>query len=141
LILYLDTSALVKVYVEEIASDRVRAEAAKAKILVTSVIAYTEARSAFARRCRYDHLSAQELLRVKSQFEEHWPELETVTVDELRSRRAGELAEAYQLKGFDAVHLASAEYFQTNLGRITFACFDGELSRAASSCGMSLLLS
>ena len=141
MILYLDTSALVKVYVVEIATDLVRGEAAKAKILVTSVVAYAETRSAFDRRCRSGHLSAHEFSRVKSEFEEHWPSFETVIVDDQRARRAGELAEAHRLKGFDAVHLASADYFQTTLGPVTFACFDAELSRAARSCGMALLSS
>jgi hypothetical protein len=49
LILYLDTSSLVKLYVEETGSPEVEGLADKASLLCTSVIAYPEARSALAR--------------------------------------------------------------------------------------------
>ena len=49
LILYLDTSALVKLYVRERGSARVRAQVGKADAIATSVVAYAEARAAFAR--------------------------------------------------------------------------------------------
>jgi predicted nucleic acid-binding protein len=132
LILYLDTSALVKIYVDEVGASLIRSTAQGAEILVTSVIAYAEVRSAFARKQRSRDLSAEEFVSIRSKFETDWPEIETVPVDDRKARRAGEFAEKYRLRGFDAAHLASAEYFQSNLGAITFACFDAELARAAS---------
>jgi uncharacterized protein len=139
LILYLDTSAFVKIYVDEPGAHLIRSVAKGAEILVTSVIAYAEVRSAFARRRRFGDFSAETLARIKSQFERDWPEIETVPIDDQKARRAGEFAEIYRLRGFDAIHLASAEYFQRSLGPMTFACFDADLARAASSCGMTLL--
>ncbi len=129
----------MKIYVDEPGSDLMRSAADGADILVTSVIAYAEVRSAFARRRRFGDFSAETLISVKSKFERDWLELETVPIDDQKARQAGEFAEIYRLKGFDAVHLASAQYFQSNLGPITFACFDADLSRAASACGMMLL--
>jgi predicted nucleic acid-binding protein len=130
---------LVKIYIHEPGADLMRSAAENADILVTSVIAYAEVRSAFARRRRFGDFSAETFLNIKSKFEHDWLELEAVPIDDQKARRAGEFAELYRLKGFDAVHLASAEYFRRSLGPITFACFDDELSRAASSCGMTLL--
>ena len=80
-----------------------------------------------------------DLVRIKSRFEHDWQEVEAIQLDDRRVRRAGELAETYFLRGFDAVHLASAEALRDIFGPITFACFDAELSRAAIACGMSLL--
>ena len=49
MILYLDTSALVKLYVRERGSAQVRAHVNNADVIATSVVAYAEARAAFAR--------------------------------------------------------------------------------------------
>ncbi len=49
MILYLDTSALVKLYVRETGSVRVRNWLNKATAAATSVVAYAEARATFAR--------------------------------------------------------------------------------------------
>jgi uncharacterized protein len=50
LILYLDTSALVKLYVDEVGSNIVRQAVADSNHLTTSLLSYTETRSAFSRR-------------------------------------------------------------------------------------------
>ena len=139
MILYLDTSAFVKIYIHEPGADLMRSAAESADILVTSVIAYAEVRSAFARRRRFGDFSPEIHLSIKAKFERDWPEIEAVPIDDRKARRAGEFAELYRLRGFDAVHLASAEYFQRSLGPISFACFDDELSRAATACGMTVL--
>ena len=52
MILYFDSSSLVKLYVEEAGSDSVRRLAAGASRIAVSIVAYPEARSAFARRRR-----------------------------------------------------------------------------------------
>ena len=52
--LYLDTSALVKLYVEEEGSATVREAIARAETVATTVIVYVEACAAFARRRRED---------------------------------------------------------------------------------------
>lgn len=55
-----------------------------------------------------------------------------VGVDAALVRTAGELADRLGLRGFDAVHLASA----LALGDpTTFVTWDGELREAAAACG------
>ena len=49
---YLDTSSLVKLFLEESGSDQVRALVADATAIATSVVAYAETRAALARRRR-----------------------------------------------------------------------------------------
>jgi uncharacterized protein len=138
-ILYLDTSAFVKIYIDEAHTKAMRAVAKDAEILASSIIAYAEMRSALARRTRAGDLSMNDLVRIKLQFEQDCKEMEALQLDDRTVRRSGELAETYSLRGFDAVHLAAAESLRDIFGTITFACFDAELSRAASASGMSLL--
>jgi uncharacterized protein with PIN domain len=54
MILYLDTSAPVKLFVEETHSDRVRQAVSAGQLTVTHAIAYVEACAAFA-RAAYAH--------------------------------------------------------------------------------------
>ncbi|WP_347257902.1 PIN domain-containing protein [Methylocaldum sp.] len=49
MIVYLDTSALVKLFVKEVRSDRVRQAVSRARVVATHVIAYVETCAAFAR--------------------------------------------------------------------------------------------
>ena len=49
MILYLDTSALVKLFVEEAQSKRIRRTVSGARLITTHVIAYAEACATFAR--------------------------------------------------------------------------------------------
>ena len=139
MIAYFDTSALVKLYADEPGAQSARAAALEAELMATSIITYAEMRSAFARKLRFADITAVALKQFKEQFERGWESFQIVPIEEHTVRRAGELAEAYGLKGFDAVHLASANILATRFGATTFACFDAELSRAASACGMKLL--
>lgn len=141
MILYLDTSAFVKVYIDEPNAAAIRVAAEDADMLATSIVAYAEMRSACARRQRSGDLSIDDLDQIKSKSEQDWLEVEVLLLDDRTVRRAGEFAESHRLKGFDAIHLASAEALRNAVGPITFACFDDELARGASSCGMSLLSS
>ncbi len=68
MILYLDTSSLVKLYVEEEHSGIVRNWVADANALVSLVIAYPEALSAFSRRHRAGELDADGFVGVVERF-------------------------------------------------------------------------
>ena len=52
MILYLETSNLVKLYVREKDSEAVRVSVEASEAVATSVLAYAEARAAFARKLR-----------------------------------------------------------------------------------------
>ena len=137
MILYLDTSALVKLYAREEGSAVVRAAVAVAQAIATSLLAYAEARAAFARKRRLGDISDTVLRRLKRDFERDWTTLHRMAVDEAIVRRAGELAEAHGLRAYDALHLASADLLQTaGAAPVIFACFDSALARAAAARGM-----
>lgn len=130
--LYLDTSSLVKLYVEEAGSDLVRRLVADATVVVSSVVAYPEARAAFARLRRERALSSPAFVGIKRVFERQWSSYLSLQATEAVCRAAGELAEAYGLRGFDSLHLASyAEVVRRSVaGDVEFSSFDDRLNDA-----------
>ena len=132
-ILYLDTSSLVKLYVEEIGSADVRDLVAQATVVVTSVVAYPETRAALARLRRSGDLTPAQSSAAKRAFEAQWPAFLTVEVTAPVSREAGALAERYALRGFDALHLASFAEIARRAGptEARFSSFDDRLNKAA----------
>lgn len=143
MILYLDTSALLKLFVEEVRSPLVRSAVARSSIIVTHLIAYAEACAAFARVAE-ERTDESVFRRLRGALDRHWPEWQIVAVDEALIRRAGDLAVRYRLRGCDSVHLAAAEAVHAAGGgrvEFRFAVFDAELARAASVAGFPLLQS
>ena len=140
MIAYLDTSALVKAYVEEAGTEQVLELLHSADIAAAHEMAYVEARSAFARLFREGHLTQPEFDRVKAEFESDWPKYAIVTSDSELLQRAAEMAEAFALRAYDSVHLAAAEYLATGIDEtVTFLCFDRKLCQAASVLRMHLI--
>lgn len=108
MILYLDTSALVKLYVEEEGTETVQRAVDVAESVATSAVAYPEARSAFARLERDGHLTPEEHDATVAALDRDWPSYEVVDVTRGIAGVGGALAARHLLRGFDAVHLASA---------------------------------
>lgn len=141
MILYLDTSALVKLFVPEAHSGTVRAAVTAGSVVATQLLAHVEACSAFARlaEVRGDKSLFQ---RLRRELDAHWAEWEIVQVDEMLVRRAGEFCARYRLRGYDSVHLAAAERVHGTSGDhadFRFGVFDGNLARAAKNLGLPLL--
>ena len=122
MIVYLDTSALVKLYVQEVGSTEVKRAVARADLVATSLIAYVEVRSAFARRHRLADIDDAALKRHEHEFEQGWNRLDRLPVDATTIHRAGELAEQYRLKAYDALHLATVDLMEVNSCRRIRAC-------------------
>lgn len=131
MILYLDTSALVKLYVEEDGTPAVAAWVAEAHVVATARIAYAEARAAFARHHREGALTPALLRRIVARLDEDWGRYTVLEVTDVLVRNAGRFAEAYALRGFDAVHLAAAVELRQPRTKVSFGCFDDRLNRAA----------
>jgi predicted nucleic acid-binding protein len=131
-ILYLDTSALVKLFVVEPASELVAEFTEGSDTVVTSRIAYVEACSALARRRREKLLDAAAHLRAQKALLERWDDLVTVELDEID---AGDLTSRHDLRAFDAVHLAAALKVRaySNDVPFQFCSFDGRQRIAAAA--------
>ena len=130
MILYLDTSSLVKVYVKEVHSDLVRDWFKAAEAIAISRVGYAEAMSAFARRRAQGELEDDEFEVVSEMLSAHWSDFILLPV---RERRAGMLAVKHFLRGFDAIHLAAASELPTAFPGepVLFSSFDTRLLGAA----------
>jgi predicted nucleic acid-binding protein len=131
LILYLDTSALVKLFFHEAGSKLVVDLVNKADSVITSQVAYAESCSALARRKRDRRLTDDEFRTAKKQLDDLWPQMDTILIDEIK---AGELAIKHIIRGFDAIHLAAALELRTideKSFEVTFCSFDDRQNEAA----------
>lgn len=95
--LYLDTSALLKLYVEEDDSDFVEGAVQATETTATSIITYVETRSAFSRR-RRDGLTLADYHRVVREFDREGERYFVIPVTDSLVKSAGKLAETHGLR-------------------------------------------
>lgn len=139
MILYLETSDLVKLYVRESGSEEVEKSAQDADIVATSVVAYPEARAAFARKWREKGIQENDHRLLKKALEKDWHHNFIIYLTEDVAWLAGDLAEKYGLRGFDAIHLASAMTIKKAVSApVIFSSADTRLNKAAVEEGLTL---
>lgn len=137
MIVYIDASALVRRYVAERASDEVIDLTSQAEIVATSVVSRAELAAAFARAARLGAPDRDRATQAQRQFSREWPEYARVPVTEALVARAERLAWDYELRGYDAVQLASALIWQESIGEdVMLATFDRQLWGAAPRAGL-----
>lgn len=138
MILYLDTSALVKLYVQEAHSSRVRGWVQEAEIVATCRVAYPETLSAIRRRFTEGDLTRKEQDLLLGRFSKDWTHFAAVDFDE---REAGRLVIKHGLRGLDALHLSAAIQLRSAQGSLAlaFASFDAKLNSAAATEGFVVL--
>jgi uncharacterized protein len=105
---YFDSSALVKLLLNEDGRRVGLAVWDAADVTATSRLAYPEVRAALAAARRGRRLDAEQYAAAKAAWEQRWAQLRVVEAAPGVLDTAGELAEVCALRGFDAVHLASA---------------------------------
>jgi len=135
--LYLDTSHLVKLYVDEEGSGELQARVGSAQVVATSSFAYAETRATFARRRSEALMTAAECTAAIRQFDADWPRLLVIQFDADLTIAAGRLADRHGIRGADAVHLASFERLLSTAGDddVEFSGADERLNRAAKNLG------
>ena len=74
--------------------------------------------------------------RAVAELDELLTQIDIVELDLSLSQRAGELAELHDLRGYDAVHLASAERVADR--EVVVVAGDEDLVRAAQDLGLSI---
>jgi predicted nucleic acid-binding protein len=102
----------------------------------SSILAYPEGRAALAAAHRLDRLGEEEHREALAAFEEVCADLVTVGVDQEIAARAGDHAEDLGLRGYDAVHLATA--LELGEEEIVFATWDRDLAQAAGHVGLGV---
>ena len=123
----------MKVLLDESGSDTARSLWTGADVLITSVVAYAEVRAALAMASRLGRLTNSDHTRAKVYWESMWQSVSIVEASPGVVDRAGSLAERYQLRGFDAIHLASATVIPPDL--VIVATWDWRLAGAAIAMG------
>lgn len=140
-LLYLDTSAWLKLYVEEEGSEAVYAAIEQAEQICTHLIAYAELRTALAKAQRMQGLDAAQKAQLFPIIDNDWQTLNVILPTEMLIKRVGNLADQFGLRGYDSIHLAAAEAISLQIipKPLVFACFDQHLNKAAKTLGMPLL--
>lgn len=139
MIIYLDTSALVKRYIFEQGSDQVHQKISQVDTVTTSLITYPEALSAFSRNLREHSFDRRYYNLIRLAFEKDWRQIHVIDFSRQLSQYAGRLIHKHGLRALDAIHLATAMQFKSWIsGPVTFLCFDERLSMAAEAEGMNL---
>lgn len=133
---YLDASALVKIVAEEAGSEMAKEAWYAHPRRFTSRMTYAEVRAALARAARAPGATREDTRRLRERLEFRWSKLDVIEVSDLIVRLAGEVADRRGLRGYDAVHLASA---LLTPGRALMATWDRDLSTAASAEGLPTL--
>ena len=139
MILFLDTSALVKLYIAEPGSARMREAVAQVESMAVSTLAFAEIHATLARRRREELLLATELEQIRRAFAEDWEALAQMPVGGAVLKLVPRLCERHPLRGADAVHLASALLLREEGLEVLFACSDRQLLGAAATEGFVTL--
>lgn len=130
--LYVDTSALLKRYVDEPDSDSFERHLLEDPIWVTGRHTWVEVRRNLARLLEGASLSA-----ANEAFLEDWERCFVVELDRATCERAADLAVATGARSLDALHLAAAS--RAGAGALTFLTSDVRQAQAARSLGFAVL--
>ena len=141
---YLDTSALVKLYVREPGTERLLSLADRAgeSRLAILALAQVELRSAVRRRERSGEISAAVATQLLDVFKRHIEgRFITQAVTDFVLDLASMLVDRYALRAFDAVQLAGYLALKSSAGSDVpvFVCSDRELLNAAAQEGIPVL--
>jgi predicted nucleic acid-binding protein len=136
LTVYFDSSALVKLLLRERGCDLVERLWEGATWRVVNRLAYPEVRAGLAAAGRAERVKSELLEGLVEDLHGIHRASHVIEPGELLSIEAGELADEYGLRGYDAVHLASA--LAIDAPRVVVATWDRELAAAASSCGCAV---
>lgn len=140
MILFCDTSALVKLYLEEDYSADVRELAADSQVIAVVRIARAEIMAALARRAREQPADADAIEVLRVRLTRDWQEFAIMEVTQALVELAGEYADTFALRGYDSVQLAAARQLQNSVDEVLcFAYFDSRLNKAAMVLGMMTL--
>lgn len=135
-IVYFDSSAFVKLVVEEEGSDLAAALWDGSDAAVSSRLAYPEVRAALAAAGRANRLEPAERRRAEAAWEHYWAATRTVELTAAVTAHAGRLAGQHALRGADAVHLASL--LAVGVAETLFAVWDRRLRTGAQAAGARL---
>lgn len=138
-LVYFDTSALLKKYVEERGSECLSRIYAEAKTAATSALTYAEVHSALSRLHRFQKLSKTNWIRLLDNFEKDWKKFYVIEFSKEVEQEIPNIFQKFPLRGIDGVHLASAASLAKHSLDFPFVCCDQRLNNAASDYGFKVI--
>jgi predicted nucleic acid-binding protein len=139
-ILFCDTSALLKLFIAEQGSESMIQTHASAIGIAVCRIAWAESMAALAQRTRVEGANQSGLAQARSMLEQAWADFAIVDVTQALVEQAGVFSEAFALRGYDSVQLAAAHQLHQQCALpLTFACFDRRLNLAAKLLQLQVL--
>lgn len=138
-VIYLDASAVIKLFLDEPFSAQVEAAVlAPDAHCVTSDLTYAEIHGFLSRALSRGRISEAQQKQLVMDFQAWFDSLAHSEVSFARMRRAGQVAILNNLRGADAIHLVTAIecLVASATDRRVFACFDGRLTQEALRTGL-----
>ena len=140
MLLFCDTSALIKLLIDEPDSAQIHQVTERAGLIAACRITWAEAMAAMARRQRDDPTSADEIENARQRLSMLWSSFAILEVSQKLVEAAGRFADGFALRGYDSVQLAAAhELHITSEQPVTFACYDRRLNQAAQLLQLEVL--
>lgn len=136
MIVYFDTSAIIPLLIDEPGSASAAALWDSADHVVSVRLLYAEARAALAQAERMGRITPSDGGALTEEVDRLYTQLDLMEIDDTLVRRAGELAQGFGLRGYDAVHLAGAERLDD--ADLVLAAGDTALLDAAVELGVNV---
>ena len=136
--IFVDTSALVKLYLTESGSEEMVALALRSK-MAASVLTYAEVHATLARMCRTGDLSVNECAELSEAFEEDWAAMTRLPLDTRTLNLIPDLCTRHPLRASDSVQLASAVSLREGGLDVDFVCSDERLKSAGAAEGFAVV--
>ena len=138
MILYLETSALLKRYFKEVGSTEVISKLKEDIEIVTSSVTYAEIMASIYRKKRETSIHDSIFRTIINSFQKDWKSFFCVEVTNDLNDMIDKIVATHPLRGFDAIHLASALIVYEKAPQdFLFACFDRKLIQAAKTEGLN----
>lgn len=136
-VVYFDSSAFVKLLVEEEGSELAAQLWDGCDAAVSSRLVYPEVRAALAAAARSGRLDRQAYETTEASWEEFWSATRVIEMTEAVAQNAGDLAREHSVRGADAVvHLASLLVLGD---AVVLAAWDARLRSGAEAVGLRIV--
>lgn len=130
--IYLDSSALVKRYVQEEGTDFVKSILAVNELITTSKLTYPKILSALMRKVRAGEIERKTFNGIVDVFDKDWDHVLVLDFHNDLLQIVKMLIEKHPLKAADAIHLSSALWLRhSSNADVTFIASDSNLLKAA----------
>lgn len=128
----------MKLLLDERGAEHAQLAWSRALRRTSSLVLLAEARAALASARRAQRIDAGRQSDAVATLARLWEQVDGIELTEPLARRSGELAELCALRGYDAIHLASAEAILDE-GDVMVVS-DTRLAEAAASIGIEALI-